>query len=102
MTNLVSFESYVDTTMCVFCDQLDARFVSNARGEEARTCDFGEWLQFFAFDVIGEITFSRRLGFLERGDDVDGIIYSSWNTFRKTSLVNAGSQQPPEKKRHSS
>lgn len=29
-----------------------------------------------AFDVIGELTFSKPLGFLERGHDVDGIIAS--------------------------
>lgn len=27
-----------------------------------------------AFDVIGEMTFSKPLGFLETGTDVDGII----------------------------
>lgn len=27
-----------------------------------------------AFDVIGELTFSKPLGFLERGRDIDGII----------------------------
>lgn len=27
-----------------------------------------------AFDVIGELTFSKPLGFLEKGLDVDGII----------------------------
>lgn len=27
-----------------------------------------------AFDVIGEMTFSKPLGFLEKGGDVDGII----------------------------
>lgn len=27
-----------------------------------------------AFDVIGELTFSKPLGFLEKGTDVDGII----------------------------
>lgn len=41
----------------------------------------------FAFDVIGEITFSHRLGFLEQGRDVDGIMANIWNTFRQTSLV---------------
>ena len=29
-----------------------------------------------AFDVIGELTFSKPLGFLEHGHDVDGIIGS--------------------------
>ncbi len=27
-----------------------------------------------AFDVIGELTFSRRLGFIDQGKDVDGIM----------------------------
>ena len=86
MTNLVSFESYVDATMRVLCDQLEARFIENGGGNP-RPCDFGQWLQMFAFDVIGEITFSHRLGFLEQGEDVDGIISGIWDTFRKTSLV---------------
>jgi hypothetical protein len=54
-------------------------------------CDIASWLQYCmslmislgiltdtylidAFDVIGELTFSKPLGFLEQGGDVDGII----------------------------
>lgn len=36
--------------------------------------DFGKWLHWFAWDVISSITFSNRLGFMEREEDVDGII----------------------------
>jgi len=82
MSNLVSFESYVDSTMQVFFDQLDKRFV--AKGE---VCDLGTWLQWFAFDVMGEITFSKRFGFLESARDVDGIAENIWQYFRKTSPV---------------
>ena len=88
MSNLVSFEPYVDNTMRVFCDRLETCFTGPS-GESSSTCDFGKWLQMFAFDVIGEITFSKRLGFLEKGDDVDGIMVGIWNMFRKTSLVRA-------------
>lgn len=31
-------------------------------------------MQFYAFDVIGEITYSKRHGFLEENKDIDGII----------------------------
>lgn len=86
MSNLVSFEPYVDSTMRVFCEQLEKRFI-NAAGGRGRPCDFGQWLQMFAFDVIGEITFSKRLGFLECGEDVDGIMMSIWKMFKHTSLV---------------
>lgn len=43
-------------------------------------CDTGEllnlsdWLQWFAFDVIGHITFSQHFGLLEGGKDPDGTL----------------------------
>ncbi len=82
MSNLVSFEPYVNSTMSVFFNELDARFVKTGR-----VCDLGVWLQRFAFDVIGEITFSRRLGFLEGAQDVDGIMHSIWHHFEKAAAV---------------
>jgi hypothetical protein len=33
--------------------------------------DLGSWLQCYAFDVVGEVTFASKLGFLEQGTDVD-------------------------------
>ncbi|GAW17174.1 hypothetical protein ANO14919_066260 [Xylariales sp. No.14919] len=82
MSNLVSFEPLVDRTIEVFRQELDRRFV---RSGEA--CDFGAWLQYFAFDVVGEITFSKRLGFLEEGHDVEGIMASIWNWFQYVAVV---------------
>ena len=41
---------------------------------QAGALDLGRYLQFFAFDVIGELAFSRRLGFIESGTDVEDII----------------------------
>ncbi|KAL8766518.1 MAG: hypothetical protein Q9209_006734 [Squamulea sp. 1 TL-2023] len=82
MSNLVSFEPYVNSTMSVFFKELDERFA-----KPGRVCDLGVWLQRFAFDVIGEITFSRRLGFLEGAQDVDGIMHSIWHHFEKAAPV---------------
>ena len=80
MSNLVSFEGHVDSTIREFFRQLDRRF-----GTTDTVCDFGQWLQMFAFDVIGEITFSKRLGFLEKGDDVDNIMANSWRYFSRAA-----------------
>lgn len=82
LSNLISFEPYVDKTITFFFAQLDRLFVST---EDA--CDLGIWLQMFAFDVMGELTFSKRLGFLERAEDVDGVMASIWRYFYKTSPV---------------
>ena len=39
-----------------------------------KECDLGEWLHFFAFDVLGEVAFSKNFGFLDAGYDVDDAI----------------------------
>jgi hypothetical protein len=39
-----------------------------------KICDLGDWLHFFAFDVLGEVAFSKKFGFLEAGVDVDNNI----------------------------
>ena len=69
MTALVQYEPLVDDTTEVFLDQTESLFSS-----KAATCDFAQWLQFYAFDVIGEITYSKRHGFVDRGEDVDGMV----------------------------
>lgn len=80
MTNLVEFEPYVDTTMDFFLGQL-------GKLQDGEVCDIGQWLQYFAFDVMGEITFSKRLGFLDEGKDVEGIIANTAKVSRYAALV---------------
>ncbi|KEF54335.1 cytochrome P450 oxidoreductase [Exophiala aquamarina CBS 119918] len=69
MTSLKQYETFVDTTSQLFCRKLVQNYA-----EPREVCDLGTWLQYYAFDVIGEITFSKRLGFLETGTDIEGII----------------------------
>ena len=82
MSNIISFKRYVDSAMRVFFEQLDKLFV-----QTGDFCDLGIWLQVFAFDVMGEITFSKCLGFLESAKDIDGVMDSIWRYFQKSSPV---------------
>ncbi|CAG7993093.1 unnamed protein product [Penicillium olsonii] len=68
MSNLTEFEPFVDKTIHTLFGKLD-EFVA-----DAQVCDISAWLQYYAFDVIGELTFGKSLGFLEKGGDIDGII----------------------------
>ncbi|RJE19637.1 Cytochrome P450 [Aspergillus sclerotialis] len=68
MSTLTEFEPFVDSTIRSLFARFD-EFVE--RGE---VCDIATWLQYYAFDVIGELTFSKPLGFIEKGRDVGGII----------------------------
>lgn len=71
MSTLVSFEGFVDETTQVFLRQTHKLFCESQYG---KTCDFARWLQFYAFDVIGHLSFSKRFGFIERFEDIDGIV----------------------------
>ncbi|CRL21888.1 Cytochrome P450 [Penicillium camemberti] len=68
MSTLKEFEPFVDTTIHTLFKRLDEFVAHN------QVCDIATWLQYYAFDVIGELTFSKSLGFLEQGTDIDGII----------------------------
>lgn len=86
LSTLVEYEGLVDRTTDVFLDTLEERFVTTATTGR-KTLDLGRHLQFFAFDVIGELTFSRRLGFIESGVDVDDIIDAIGANFAYFSVL---------------
>ena len=69
MSSLVGYEPLVDSTTDAFIEQTQQRYCNTGR-----VCNFSRWLQFFAFDVIGDLTWSKRIGFVERDEDVDGIV----------------------------
>lgn len=60
-----SFEGLVDEVLTCIHEKLDENFIAN--GE---IFNLGDWLQYFAFDVMGTMTFSKRYGFLDTGKDV--------------------------------
>jgi hypothetical protein len=69
MSALVQYEPFVDNTTKLFLSQTERLHAGKPEG-----CDFTRWLQFYAFDVIGEITYSKRHGFVEKNEDIDGIV----------------------------
>ena len=69
MSSLVSYEPLVDSTTAYFLKRTQEVFA-----DSGQVCDFTHWLQFYAFDVVGELTWSKRLGFLEKNEDVGGIV----------------------------
>ncbi|GIZ44525.1 hypothetical protein CKM354_000772100 [Cercospora kikuchii] len=82
LSTLVEFEPLIDSTTAVFLDRVDQLFATT--GKE---CDLGTWLQWYAFDVIGELTLSKRLGFLERAEDVENIADSIAANFDRCSVL---------------
>jgi hypothetical protein len=89
MSTLIQYEPFVDSTTELFLSQTEKLY---AKTGEA--CNFSRWLQFYAFDVIGEMTYSKRHGFLEENRDIDGIIDYVANLFDYAGPVNPLSPVP--------
>ncbi|RBA15626.1 hypothetical protein FPRO05_12233 [Fusarium proliferatum] len=68
MSNMVSYEPYVDECTEILCQRLIEFSASNVPINMAR------WFQYYAFDMIGKITFSKRFGCLDAGKDHRDII----------------------------
>ncbi|KAL3494848.1 cytochrome P450 [Aspergillus germanicus] len=77
MSKVLPLENFINKTIEVMSAQLDARFV-----DSQATFDLAHWLQYFAFDVMGTLTFSKRYGFLEMGVDVGGMLGTIWGFMR--------------------
>lgn len=55
--------------------------------ERPATLDMSLWLHLFAFDCLGEVNLSRKIGFLEGGRDVGGMIAAADRIFYMVGLV---------------
>lgn len=68
LSSLLRLEPLVDKVTQNFIDYIRTHLTKSP------TVNLGEWLQFYAFDVIGAITFSKTFGFLKSGRDFNGVI----------------------------
>lgn len=78
LSNIVTFERFIDEVVGIVFTQFDQRFATTGVA-----FDLGAWLQYYAFDVMGTLTFSKRYGFLERGEDVNDMLKTIF-TFMQT------------------
>ena len=67
-TNLLSYEPFVDTCNNILLKRLRDYSWTGKR------LDVRELMQYYAFDVIGEITVGSRFGLMEDGGDKSGIV----------------------------
>ncbi|KAM0480168.1 hypothetical protein ACHAPX_003993 [Trichoderma viride] len=81
MSSLVSYEKYVDECADILLNRMS---ICSKRREPI---NMGHWFQCYAFDVIGNITFSKPFGFLDRGEDVSGILQALNKVFAYSTLI---------------
>ena len=75
MASLLGFEPLIDQTISNLCRRLKQEFVDGPHA--GKTCDVKDWITYFAWDTMSQITFSQPLGFLDQGRDVHDLIRGS-------------------------
>jgi cytochrome P450 len=81
MNHLVRYEGRVDETV----EMMMKRMGEVGKGGK-EVVNLGNWLQLFAFDVVGMLTFSKMFGFMEKGED-DGSFRNIEGALRSASWV---------------
>ncbi|KAI1819007.1 cytochrome P450 [Xylaria intraflava] len=83
MTAMRRLSPFIDGTIDFLAARLDGFCGENpvtvsgsppGEREGSPVLDLGTWLHYFAFDVLGELAFSRSFGFLATGSDVESAI----------------------------
>lgn len=68
LSNITKTEPYIDSVLQLFTTRLNELSDSNT------PIHFQDWFSFFAFDVLGEVTFSKSFGFVDSGIDIRSAI----------------------------
>ncbi|KAJ5921118.1 hypothetical protein N7466_009444 [Penicillium verhagenii] len=75
MSRVQDVEQNVDITINLLLDKLRTHFVRTGK-----PCEMTDWINFFAWDVMSQATFSQDLGILEAGSDHQGFVGRSNKT----------------------
>ena len=84
-SNVLRYQHLVDKTVDFFLECLDKRFVQGNNAN--KICDMDNYLHYFSWDVIAEVTFSKRMGFLENAKDVDNMMATGYASLDYLSLA---------------
>ncbi|CAN9129402.1 unnamed protein product [Alternaria alternata] len=80
-TSLLSYECFVDTCNKILVNRLREYALND------KELDMRQMMQFYAFDVIGEITAGFRFGFMEDDGDKNNMIAPIDETVKKGALL---------------
>lgn len=68
LSNIIKSEPYIDNLLSLFRSLLDELAAAK------QPVKFEQWFNYLAFDIVGEVTFSRQFGFLVQGRDIGNAI----------------------------
>ncbi|KAJ5094715.1 hypothetical protein N7456_010576 [Penicillium angulare] len=81
MSSVVNYEPFADRCIDILFERLDEF------ARHKKSLDLAHWFQCYAFDVIGDITFGHRFGFLDQGKDIENAMNTVHKIVMYSSLV---------------
>ncbi|TGJ87870.1 hypothetical protein E0Z10_g895 [Xylaria hypoxylon] len=76
MNGVLPFQNHIDSVLAHFVRKIDERY-GDAGDEETDAFDFGKWMLYLAWDMVGKVTYGKRIGYLDYGYDFDGTLRKS-------------------------
>ncbi|RYC62500.1 hypothetical protein CHU98_g3725 [Xylaria longipes] len=80
---VLGLEPKIDDCVRVFTQKMETLVPSDS----TIRLDMSSWIHLFAFDCLGELNASKKFGFLENGQDINGMIEGSDRILIKTGLA---------------
>lgn len=92
MAAMQQLSPFIDDSIELLMQKTDAAAAGRTRGpiqdfSKGPVLNLGDHLHWFAFDVLGEVAFSRSFGFLDQGRDVDGAIHAIDESQRYNGII---------------
>ena len=81
MSSLVTYEGFVDHCIALLKQRLEGL------AKTGGGVDMAQWFLCYAADTVSMITYSKRMGFLDAGEDVGGILKDVHGTFFYSSVT---------------
>lgn len=79
---IATLEPHMDAMIDKLCCEIESRY-----GDGPQSFDLGRWLLYYAWDVVGSVTFSQPVGYLEKGYDFDGTLSNAERAVDYFSVV---------------
>ncbi|KAK4126023.1 cytochrome P450 [Parathielavia appendiculata] len=71
-TKILELEPLMDETLRLLVDTLGERFAGTGA-----VCPVDDWVAYYAWDAVANVSFGRHYGFIEQGSDVESMIAES-------------------------
>ncbi|KAI1056935.1 hypothetical protein LB507_002367 [Fusarium sp. FIESC RH6] len=84
-SGVTALEPHINKVIDQLCWQLEQRFMDG--NNVGKVCDIGQWILFYTWDVVGAVTFSQPIGYLENGYDFDSTLHNADKALDYFSVV---------------